>query len=276
MRATTTFLWMNRPFHVCGELLDTAAIRPSPTNVDTAVESCIMANTSSAQPQKQPGRVRQIIDIVKMTAKYDKLAVVLMVLSFVVPVAAAIVLCVLVYGGNWIMWIVTILLGLMVGLLLFMFTLNWRAERVAFSQLEGQKGASGAVLSSTLRGQWKTSDMPVAMNPRTQDVVFRAVGKPGVVLITESTSAASKKLLADERRKVQRILPTVPVHHLLVGDEGIKLADLRAAVKKLPNKLNKAEILAVDKRLASLQQSSLPIPKGIDPNRVRSQRSQLR
>ncbi len=240
------------------------------------LELSIMANTSSAQTQKQPGRIRQIIDIVKMTAKYDKLAIVLMIAAVVLPIVAGVLLVVFVYNNNWVMWILMMLLSLLVALLLFMMTLNRRAERVAYSQLEGQKGASGAVLSSSLRGQWKTSDTPVAMNPRTQDVVFRAIGKPGVVLITESDSAASKKLLADERRKLQRILPNVPIRHILVGQGGIKLGQLRRELKKLPKKLNKAEILAVDKRLASLQQSSLPIPKGIDPNRVRPSRSQMR
>ena len=236
-----------------------------------------MANTSSAGNGKQPGRMRQVIDIFKMTAKYDKPGVAMMIIAFLLPIVLAIVLCATVYAGNIVMWIVLPLLGVLVGLLLFMFMLNWRAERVAYSQLEGQKGATGAVLSSSLRGQWKTSDMPVAFNARTQDVLFRAVGRPGIVLFTESSGSASKKLLSDERRRVQRILPTVPVHHLQVGgDGGVRLADLKGAVKKLPKKLTKAEILAVDARLESLQQQQLPIPKGIDPNRMRPSRSQLR
>ncbi|RRJ88810.1 DUF4191 family protein [Gulosibacter macacae] len=236
-----------------------------------------MANTSSAQNEKQPGRFRQVIDVFKMTAKYDKPGVALMIAAFIVPVVLAIVLCLIFYANNVIMWIMFVLLGVLFGVLLFMFALNWRAERVAYSQLEGQKGATGAVLTSSLRGQWKTSDMPVAFNPRTQDVLFRAVGKPGVVLFTESANAHSKKLLADERRKIQRLLPTVPVHHLQVGGEGgIKLGQLKGAVGKLPNKLTKAEILAVDSRLASLQGNQMPIPKGIDPNKVRPSRSQMR
>lgn len=236
-----------------------------------------MANTSSAGNGKQPGRIRQVVDVFKMTAKYDKPGVAMMIIAFVLPIVLAVVACLTIYSGNIVMWIVLPLLGVLIGLLLFMFLLNWRAERVAYSQLEGQTGATGAVLTSSLRGQWKTSDMPVAFNARTQDVLFRAVGKPGIVLFTESSNTAAKKLLNDERRRIQRILPTVPVHHIQVGGEGgVRLHELKGAVKRLPKKLTKAEILAVDTRLESLQQQQLPIPKGIDPNRIRPSRSQMR
>ncbi|WP_192497041.1 DUF4191 domain-containing protein [Gulosibacter chungangensis] len=235
-----------------------------------------MAKTSDAAP-KEPGRIRQLIDVFKMTAKYDKAGVVLITAGLVLPILLAVVLC-LVTGANWIMWILYVVLGFVFGLLIAMLLLNWRAERVAFNQLEGRQGASGAVLSSAMRGTWRTSDQPVAFNAKTQDFVFRAIGKPGVVLITESNSAATKRLLNDERRKTERLVPTVTVHHVLVGEQagGVKLADLKRSLKKLPKQLRREEILAVESRLASLQQNQLPIPKGIDPNKIRPSRSKLR
>ena len=231
---------------------------------------------SSESSTKEPGRFRQIIDVVKMTAKYDKPGVALMITAAVLPILAAFFLCFFMYRDNWIMWIIFMILGLLLGLMLFMFVLNNRAEKVAYSQLEGRQGATGAVLQSSLRGTWRTSDMPVAFNPRTQDVIFRAVGKPGVILFTEADNAASKKLLADERRKVQRVVPTVTVHHILVGQGGVSLGKLKREVKRLPNKLRRDEILAVDARLQSLSKSELPIPKGMDPSKIRPSRSQMR
>lgn len=212
-----------------------------------------------------------------MTTKYDKAGVVLIIAGFILPILLSVVLC-LVTGANWIMWILYIVLGFVFGLLVAMLLLNWRAERVAFNQLEGRQGASGAVLSSAMRGTWRTNDQPVAFNAKTQDFVFRAIGKPGVVLVTESTSAATKRLLNDERRKTERLVPTVAVHHVLVGEQagGVKLADLKRTLKKLPKQLRREEILAVETRLSSLQQSQLPIPKGIDPNKIRPSRSKLR
>lgn len=235
-----------------------------------------MANTSDASPQ-EPGRIRQLIDVFKMTAKHDTPGVVMIIAGLILPIVLSIVLC-LVTSANWIMWILYLVLGFVFGLLVAMLLLNWRAERVAFTQLEGRQGASGAVLSSALRGTWRTSDQPVAFNPKTQDFVFRAIGRPGVVLITESTSAATKRLLLDERRKTERLVPTVTVHHVLVGKSagGVKLADLKKTLKKLPKQLRKDEILAVDARLTSLKQQQLPIPKGIDPTKIRPSRSKMR
>jgi hypothetical protein len=123
---------------------------------------------SSESSTKEPGRFRQIIDVVKMTAKYDKPGVALMITAAVLPILAAFFLCFFMYRTNWIMWVIFMILGVLFGLMLFMFVLNNRAEKVAYSQLEGRQGATGAVLQSSLRGTWRTSDMPVAFNPRTQ------------------------------------------------------------------------------------------------------------
>ncbi|GGA57969.1 hypothetical protein GCM10011490_04780 [Pseudoclavibacter endophyticus] len=213
-----------------------------------------------------------------MTVKYDKTSLWLLIGAFVVPVLVSVGVVLLVDPGNPLMWIISIVLGVMVGLLLAMYTLNWRAEKVAFSQLEGKPGAAGAVLTSSLRGRWQTSDTPVAFNAKTQDAVFRAVGKPGIVLVSEGNPNVCKRLVGDERRRVQRIVPNVDIIHIHVGNgEGqTPLLKLRRSMRKLPKKLQKTEILAVSNRLRAMPSSSLPIPKGIDPNRIRPSRAHLR
>ena len=70
-------------------------------------------------------------------------------------------------------------------MLLALIILGRRAETAAYSQIEGQPGAVGAVLRSSLRSSWRGSEMPVAVNGKTQDAVYRAVGRGGVVLISE-------------------------------------------------------------------------------------------
>ena len=52
------------------------------------------------------------------------------------------------------------------------------------------------------------------------------------------------------------------------------IADLSKTIKKLPKVIDKATMAAVIRRVDSVSQSlsSLPIPKGIDPTKVRSQR----
>ena len=119
--------------------------------------------------------------------------------------------------------------------------------------------------------------MPVAVNPKTQDAVYRAVGRGGVVLISEGPRSRTERMLTDEQRKVSRVLPNVPVSTLSVGHEegSVELYRLAAALRKRKRVLTKPEVLAVTNRLNSLQ-APLPIPKGIDPMKVRPQRGKMR
>lgn len=168
-------------------------------------------------------------------------------------------------------------LGGLVGLTLAMWVLSWRVRAVSYRQIEGQPGASIAVLDQIKRG-WNIEQEPVAMNPRTQDLVFRMVGRPGIVLIAEGPATRTKKLLKDEERKVARVAPGVPVHFIQVGnDEGqTPLTKLQGAVRKLPKKLTAAEVAQVSHRLRSLGGARPPIPKGIDPFRARPDRKGMR
>lgn len=152
-----------------------------------------------------------------------------------------------------------------------MILLGRRAERAAYNQIEGQPGAVGAVLKSGLRGGWLGSEMPVVVNGKTQDAIFRAIGRAGVVLISEGPRSRTLKMLADEQRKIERVLPNVPIHHITVGreDDSVPLAKLAANLRQRKNILTKAEVTVISKRLNSLS-NSLPIPKGVDPMKARA------
>ncbi len=168
-------------------------------------------------------------------------------------------------------------LGAMAGLTVAMFILSWRVKKVSYAQIEGQPGASIAVLDQIKRG-WNIEQEPVAVNPRTQDLVFRMVGRPGIVLLSEGPSSRVKKMLKDEERRVGRVVPNVPVHLIEVGrDEGqVSLTKLQTAVRKLPKKLTGEEVASVSHRLRSLGGTRPPIPKGIDPMRARPNRKASR
>lgn len=235
------------------------------------------ADTKAAK-KKEPGRLKQIWEVLKMTVKYDRAAIWLFIGAVLLPLLIAVAVALVFYTTEWLMWILLVVLGLLAGVLLFMFTLNWRAEKVSFEQIEGKIGAAGQVLSMTMRGQWQTSDTPIAFNPKTQDCVYRAVGKPGVILVSEGNVSSVKRLVADERRKVTRVAPNVPVHHVHVGVQAddVRLIKLRKTLNGFDKKLTKAEILAVTNRLSSIRSNAMPIPKGIDPYKVRPQRSKMR
>ena len=122
-----------------------------------------------------------------------------------------------------------------------MIIMNRRAERAAYAQLEGQPGAVGAVLRSSLRRGWRGSEVPVAVNGRTKDAVYRVVGRPGVTLIVEGPKARTQRLTDEERRKVTRVAPNVPVTVLHVGhDEGsIRLNQISRRLTRLKPKLTR-------------------------------------
>ena len=159
------------------------------------------------------------------------------------------------------------------GVLLVLIVLGRRAEAAAYSQIAGKPGAVGAVLKSGLRRSWTGSEMPVVVN-KSQDAVYRAVGRGGVVLIGEGPRSRTQPMLDKERANVHRILPNVPVNLLYVGPDpdSIGLSKIVPALARFKRTLTKAEVMAVSNRLASLGRNGIPIPKGIDPNRVRAPR----
>jgi hypothetical protein len=160
-------------------------------------------------------------------------------------------------------------LGVLTGIMVATFVFGRRAEGAAYSQVEGQPGAAAAVLD-TLRRGW-TVTPAVAVN-RQQDLVHRAVGRPGVVLVGEGSSRSRvTQLLANERKKMSRVVPDVPVHEVLAGNgEGeVPLRRLTRHVMKLPATLGKADVAEVNKRLKAVGSLNLPMPKGPMPKGMR-------
>ncbi len=234
-----------------------------------------MARSKPEKKNKEPGRIKQMWQVFQMTRRSDPTVTWLMILAFIVPIAAAVVLSVVAYGGNWLGIILTIITGILLGLLLAMIILGRRAERAAYQQISGQPGAVGAVLKNGLRRSWIASEEPVAFSPRTMDAVYRAVGKPGIVLISEGPLSRTQPMVDKERANLNRLVPTVPVYELHVGPdpESLELHRVPAAMRKFPKKLTKAEILTVDKRVTSVKKvKGWGIPAGIDPTRLRAPR----
>ena len=223
--------------------------------------------------QKEPGRIRQLWQVYKLTAKADKNFVPLGVLAFVGPLAIGVVVILLFFMDSPLsifLWSVSVLLF---SVLTALGVLSRRAERAAFMRISGQPGAVAAVIISTLKRGYSTSEMPVAVDPKSRDAVYRAVGRAGVVLIAEGSSARLRQIVEDEKRKVSRAIPGVTVSVISVSEqpESVPLYALTKAIYKLKRTLSRAEISVVNKRLAGLG-LNIPIPKGIDPNRIRAGR----
>jgi hypothetical protein len=160
------------------------------------------------------------------------------------------------------------LIGLMLGLLAATIVFGRRAERAAFRQVEGQPGAAAAALNMLRRG-WTVT--PAVAVTRNQDVVHRAVGRPGVVLVGEGSPTRLGNLLATEKRKVARFVPDVPIYDVQAGSEQgqVPLRKINNHLMKLPRNLKPYQVAEVNRRLKALGAAALPIPKGPMPRNVR-------
>ncbi|MEV4426633.1 DUF4191 domain-containing protein [Streptomyces sp. R-07] len=225
------------------------------------------ANTSSADAAN-PGRLKQIALTYQMTRKADPKV------GLVVAGVGIVVLGVLLAIGFLIGHPVYLgILGFVLALLAAAVVFGRRAERAAFGQMEGQPGAAAAVLQNVGRG-WTTTPA-VAMN-RSQDVVHRAVGRAGIVLVAEGNPNRVKTLLAAEKKRMSRVVVDVPVTDIIVGDgEGqVPLKKIRTTMLKLPRVLNGPQVTAANDRLRAMGDlmSNMPLPKGPMPKGMRMPR----
>lgn len=224
--------------------------------------------------QRGPGMFAQMKQVYAMTREQDPNIPWILALIFFSTVLVFLLIGLLLKN-----WITFLLIGIPLGILFAVMVLSRRAEKAAFAQLEGQPGRSGAALS-TLRRGWIFEQQPVAAN-KSQDVVFRAIGRPGIVLVTEGPTGRVNGLVQKEKLKYAKIVPTVPVTVINTGHaEGqVELKQLTRTMNKLPKKLTQQEMHQVANRIDSLSKHNNmlnAIPKGIDPMRMRPDRRGMR
>lgn len=229
--------------------------------------------TKKEKKAKGEGFFSRIKQVFSMTKSYDPQIGWWMLLAGVAAFAVVFVITTLLLN-----WVTGVLMGLPFGLLAAMIVMNRRAEKAAFARIEGRPGAAAAALN-TLRRGWVVSEEPVAMDPKTQDAVFRVVGKPGVILVTEGPAQRVGKLLEKTRRRLRPVLrDEVPIRVVQTGrgQDQVSLAKLTKSIKKLDKKLTKHEVHEIDRRLSALPITRPPVPKGVDPYRARPDRKALR
>lgn len=233
---------------------------------------------TKAPKEKKPGRLAQIRDVYRITKQQDPLVGWYMLLAFLVTFGVILVVGLVLKLG----WIFAIF-GLMTGILVATIVMSRRAERAAYRQIEGQTGAAGAALTSIRRG-WYTDREPVAADVNrpgdftSAAVVYRALGRAGVVLVGEGPTGRVQKLLVAEKKRVERVAPGVPVTLMRVGsgEDEVPINKLASKVQRLRPQITKDEMSVVNKRLKALGGMKAPLPKGIDPTRARMDRKALR
>lgn len=155
-------------------------------------------------------------------------------------------------------------LALAAALLGALIVFSRRAQRAAFGRVEGQSGAAAWVLQG-MRGDWRIS--PGVAGNSQLDAVHRVLGRPGVMLVAEGSPHRVKGLLAQEKKKVARVVGTVPIYDIVVGDdEGqVPLSKLGSHLTKLPRNITAGQVNTLERRLAALGGLKMPIPQGPMP-----------
>ncbi|MBU3692418.1 MAG: DUF4191 family protein [Candidatus Nanopelagicaceae bacterium] len=178
------------------------------------------------------------------------------------------------------LWIIGIALGAQLGrpgyaafltfplaLLGAFFYFTRMASSAAYASIEGEPGAAASVLMSIRKG-WTVT--PAVSVNKAQDMVHRAVGKAGVVLVAEGGFGV-RTLLNDEKKKMERFAPGVPVHEMVIGsgESEVSVRKLQKRMKKFPKKLSTVQVRELRARLKAVGGMNIALPKGPMPKNMR-------
>ncbi|CAN5232252.1 DUF4191 domain-containing protein [soil metagenome] len=219
------------------------------------------ARRAAKKANKRPRgeRIRQIRQAYTISKQYDpKLPWVMLlvaVITFTVIEVAAIL-----FGNPWLFLPLALVAAVLAATIVF----GRRAQRAALGQVEGRAGAAAWVLEG-IRGDWRVT--PTVAGNSQLDAVHRVLGRPGVMLVAEGVPHRVKPLLAQEKKKVARVLGDVPIYDIVVGDEEgqVPLRKLSSHVTKLPRNTTSGQVNKIEKRLQALGGMKIPLPKGPMP-----------
>lgn len=218
------------------------------------------AAAKAARKQESRNRRSQLWQAFNMQRKEDKLLLPLMIGTLVI--CAAVLFGIgYAFHGQWIGLVAGILIGALLAFVIF----GRRVQRSAYTKVEGQPGAAAWVLEN-LQGKWRVNN-GIAGTAQL-DAVHRVIGLPGVVLVGEGNPNRVKPLLAQEKKKMARVVGDTPIYDVVVGnDQGqVPLSQLQKHLVKLPNNIDAKRIDSLESRLAALGTRGGPaMPKGPMP-----------
>ncbi len=217
------------------------------------------AEAKKARKAASKAKRKQIFQAFNMQRKEDKALIPLMLVAFLVVTGVVFGLGMLM-GIEWFLLPVGIAFGLLAAVILF----GRRVQKNVYNKADGQPGAAAWALDN-MRGRWRVT--PTVAGNTQLDAVHRVLGRPGVVLIAEGAPHRVKPLLAQEKKRVARVVGDTPIYDMIVGNEEnqVPLRKLQQSIMKLPNNLKPAQIDTIEKRLAALAARGAQLPKGPMP-----------
>ena len=213
----------------------------------------------AAKKVESRAKRKQLFQAFNMQRKEDK-ALIPMMAGAVIVVAGVLFAAGLPFGLQWVLLPIGIALGLLLAVIIF----GRRVQRNVYGKAEGQPGAAAWALDN-MRGRWRVT--PTVAGTAQLDAVHRVIGRPGVVLVAEGAPHRVKSLLAQEKKRVARVVGDTPIYDLIVGNEEdqVPLRRLQQRIMKLPNNLKPAQIDTLEKRLSALASRGAALPKGPMP-----------
>jgi len=229
------------------------------------------SKAAATAPKKQRW-YKQVIDTYKYTRVSDPKLPWVLGGIFAAGIAITVLLSVL---TPW--WWFFVPIGILTSLTVVLFVFGRRAEKAAYAQVEGQVGAAAAVLQQLKSGWFSTP--AVAFN-KSQDIIHRVVGKPGVILVAEGPRSRTESLMSNEVKRIKRFVGETPIHEVYVGEGSgdVTLRKLNRTIMKLPSVLRPAEVTDLRKRLDAVAATSgpMPIPKGPMPKSAKAAKGMSR
>ena len=212
--------------------------------------------------QERPGRLKQIRMVAQMLRQADPKALPIVFASAIGTLVVVIVIG-LFAGQLWFFVPTAIMAALAIGMIVF----GQLAQRAQYKVIAGRPGAAAAILNN-MRGDWTVTE--AVSGNRNLDMVHRAVGRPGVVLVSEGPRNRVGQLLGAEKKRISRAAQQVPIYDVQVGDdEGqIPVSKLQRHLMKLPRNLTKGQVAELNDRLQALPRA-MQMPKGPIPRGAR-------
>lgn len=214
----------------------------------------------AAKKQASKQRRQQIWQAFQMQRREDK-----KLLPIMIGVVLASIVVFVIIG--WLLnmpWLFAPL-GVAVGALAAVAIFGRRVQSSVFRKADGQRGAAGWALEN-LQGSWRVTN---AVAGTTHfDAVHRVIGRPGIILVAEGAPHRTKGLIAQEKKRISRLVGDTPIYDLTVGNEDgqVPLAQLQKYLRKLPKNIDNKQIDTIESRLAAMAAKTGPaMPKGPVP-----------
>ncbi len=233
---------------------------------------------ATTKKKKRPGireTWKQIVNVYKFTRRYDKNLPWVMVLCVAIPVAVSVLIPLLWYRRSVVGWILTVLAGVFVGFTVAVYVLTNRSNKAVYNEIDGHAGATVAVLRNINNKAYHFDEQPIWADPHSKDVLWMGTSFAGIYLVGEGDYGRVQKAMDVQEKKIRRITQgsAIPIIRISVGN-GPKQVPLnklrREIVRHRKFALRQDELTALNNRLRTirLRNSTMNMPKGIDPNRV--------